>query len=45
MIDPYKAEHPEEFTDASSDDEIIMHDDVTERERLDEIKKRNGIID
>ena len=45
MIDPYKAEHPEEFTDASSDDEIIMHDDVTQRERLNEIKKRNGIID
>lgn len=44
MIDPYLAEHPE-LTKTTDDDEseIIMRDDVTERERLEEIKKRNGI--
>ena len=44
MIDPYYEAHPEErpvvYTD---DDDVIMHDDVTERERLEEIKKKNGI--
>lgn len=44
MIDPYYEAHPEErpvvYTD---DDDIIMHDDVTELERLEEIKKKNGI--
>ena len=43
MIDPYLAEHPEEAPE-ESDEEAIMHDDVTERERLEEIKKRNGIV-
>lgn len=44
MIDPYKAEHPEEFPDEGPyDDEVIMQDDVTEAERLEEIKQRNGI--
>jgi len=44
MIDPYKAEHPEFYRDeAQNQDEIIMRDDVTERERLAEIKKRNNI--
>ena len=43
MIDPYLAEHPEEAP-ADYDDEIIMSDDVTERERLEEIKKRNSVI-
>ena len=43
MIDPYLAEHPELNTKPSDDEEIIMRDDVTERERLEEIKKRNGI--
>ena len=39
MIDPYKAEHPEEFPEDEIDDEdIVMRDDVTERERLEEIK-------
>jgi uncharacterized membrane protein YesL len=42
MIDPYLAEHPEE-AEMDYDDEIIMSDDVTERERLEEIKKRNNI--
>lgn len=44
MIDPYMAEHPELKPPSHDDDEeIIMRDDVTERERLEEIKKRNGI--
>lgn len=44
MIDPYKAEHPELFaTEPDEDFEVIMKDDVTERERLEEIKKRNNI--
>jgi uncharacterized membrane protein YesL len=34
MIDPYRAAHPEEFPDEPTDDEIIMHDDVTEREAI-----------
>ena len=38
MIDPYKAEHPEEFRNEFDDDEVVMQDDVTERERLEEIK-------
>jgi hypothetical protein len=44
MIDPYKDEHPEEFVSESEEVEAIMRDDVTERERLLEIKKRNNII-
>jgi len=40
MIDPYLAEHPE-LVEEPEEDGIIMHDDVTERERLEEIKKRN----
>lgn len=44
MIDPYMAEHPELKPPSHDDDEeIIMRDDVTEGERLEEIKKRNGI--
>ena len=42
MIDPYYNDHPEERPE-EPDEEIIMHDDVTERERLEEIKRRNGI--
>ncbi len=42
MIDPYLAEHPEE-AEVSYDDEIIMIDDVTERERLEQIKKKNSL--
>lgn len=42
MIDPYLAEHPE-LVPTYDDEEPIMHDDVTERERLEEIKRRNGI--
>lgn len=40
MIDPYLAEHPEE---AYEEEDPIMRDDVTEAERLEEIKKRNNI--
>ena len=43
MIDPYLAEHPELNNSSNEDEEIIMRDDVTERERLEEIKRRNGI--
>ena len=43
MIDPYKAEHPELYADESEDFEVLMRDDVTERERLEEIKKRNNV--
>ncbi len=42
MIDPYLAEHPE-LLEGHDDVEVIMRDDVTERERLEEIKKRNNI--
>ena len=42
MIDPYKAEHPEEFPDEFSDDDVVMRDDVTELERLEEIKAARG---
>ena len=44
MIDPYVAEHPElNRPSYDEDEEVIMRDDVTERERLEEIKRRNGI--
>ncbi len=42
MIEPYYAEHPEERP-VEEETEVLMRDDVTERERLEEIKKRNGI--
>lgn len=42
MIDPYLQEHPEERKQ-EEDVETIMRDDVTERERLEAIKKRNNI--
>lgn len=41
MIDPYLREHPE--MTPKHEEETIMRDDVTELERLEEIKKRNGI--
>lgn len=46
MIDPYLAEHPDE-ADGGDDGEIevIMTDDVTDRQRLEEIKRKNGIVD
>ncbi|MBO5906536.1 MAG: hypothetical protein J6Q85_00085 [Clostridia bacterium] len=44
MIDTYLAEHPE-LVESYDDVEVIMRDDVTERERLEEIKQRNGIVD
>lgn len=43
MIDPYLEEHPE-LKKEEFDDEIIMRDDVTERERLEEIKRKNNMI-
>lgn len=44
MIDPYIAEHPElNRPSYDENEEIIMRDDVTERERLAEIKRKNGI--
>ena len=42
MIDPYIEEHPESVP-APISDEIMMKDDVTEKERLAEIKKRNNM--
>lgn len=46
MIDPYLAEHPEEDPDRPYDDtEAVMSDDVTEAQRLAEIKRKNGISD
>ena len=43
IIDPYNLEHP---SHAPKDaDEAVMSDDVTERERLAEIKAANGIED
>ena len=44
MIDPYLEEHPEEKVEDEYDDEPIMIDDVTERQRLEEIKRRNNIV-
>ena len=40
MIDQYLAEHPELCE--NPEDDVIMSDDVTEKERLEEIKKRNS---
>ena len=42
MIDPYKAEHPELYPEPEYE-EAIMRDDVTEKERLEEIKRKNNI--
>ncbi len=42
IIEPYYQEHPEERP-AEDDSEVIMRDDVTDKELLEEIKKRNGI--
>ena len=43
MIDPYVAEHPEQFPQNEGDGERIMSDDVTERERLAAIRAKNGL--
>lgn len=44
MIEPYLEEHPEENSAIDDDDfEPIMRDDVTEKERLEEIKRKNNI--
>lgn len=42
MIDPYNEEHPEEAPEDIYE-EPIMRDDVTEKERLEAIKKKNNI--
>lgn len=42
IIEPYYEEHPEERPQ-EYDGDVLMRDDVTERERLEEVKKRNGI--
>ena len=44
MIDPYLAEHPELVEVEEPEDDVIMRDDVTERERLEAIKKRNNML-
>lgn len=43
MIDPYKAEHPELYPEPDEDVEVVMRDDVTDRQRLEEIKKQNNM--
>ena len=44
IIEPYYAEHPEERpSNDYEDEEVIMRDDVTAKEHLEEVKKRNGI--
>ena len=43
MIDPYLEEHPELANKNNDEEEIIMHDDVTQKEKLEEIKRRNNI--
>ena len=43
MIDPYLDEHPDERPEEPTV-EAIMRDDVTERERLEEIKRRNNML-
>lgn len=42
IIDPYKEEHPELYEETEEED-AIMRDDVTEKERLEEIKKKNNM--
>ena len=43
MIDPYRAEHPELYPEQDEEYEVLMRDDVTDRQRLEEIKKRNNL--
>ena len=43
MIDPYYPTDTLPTSGAIDETEVIMSDDVTERERLEEIKRRNGI--
>ncbi len=44
IIDPYYEDHPEERPE-EPEVEAVMRDDVTERERLDRIKREKGIKD
>ena len=44
MIDPYLAEHPELVEEEPDYDDVIMRDDVTERERLEAIKRKNNML-
>ena len=43
MIDPYYPSDSISRADELEELEVVMRDDVTERERLEEIKRRNGI--
>ena len=43
MIEPYKKEHPELFEAEPEEVEVIMRDDVTERELLQEVKDKNNM--
>ena len=44
IIEPYYQAHPEERPQNDyEDEEVLMRDDVTQREHLEEVKRRNGI--
>ena len=45
MIDPYNTDSDGDAEEVDEDDEPVMKDDVTEAQRLEDIKRRNGIID
>ena len=45
MIDPYNTDGDGDAEEVGEDDEPVMKDDVTEAQRLEDIKRRNGIID
>lgn len=45
MIDPYNTDGDGDAEEVDEDDEPVMKDDVTEAQRLEDIKRRNGIID
>lgn len=45
MIDPYNTDADGDAEEVDEDDEPVMKDDVTEAQRLEDIKRRNGIID
>ena len=38
-----EAEHPELYPESDEEFEVVMRDDVTDRQRLEEIKKQNNI--
>ncbi len=43
IIDPYYKEHPEEAPGRDEEEEAVMTDDVTERERVNAIRAKNGL--